>query len=121
MRNFRELDIWKEGRVIVKSVYILMRKMPDEEKFGLTSQIKRAVVSIPSNIAEGCAKSSDKDLCRFLEFSLGSCFEVETQLLLCSDLEFLNEEVILHKIESLQLLQKRITAFITFLRKNLKP
>lgn len=118
MRNFRELDIWKEGRIVVKSTYLLMRQMPDDEKFGLTSQIKRSVISIPSNIAEGCAKSSEKDLSRFLEISLGSCFELETQLLLCSDLEFINNEIIIKQVESVQLLEKRISSFISFLRKN---
>ena len=121
MRNFRELDIWKEGRIIVKSTYLLMRQMPDAEKFGLTSQIKRSVISIPSNIAEGCAKSSEKDLCRFLEISLGSCFELETQLLLCSDVEYLNEDLVLKQIESVQLLEKRISSFMSFLRKHQKP
>jgi four helix bundle protein len=120
MRNFRELDIWKEGRIVVKSTYLLIRQMPDDEKFGLTSQIKRSLISIPSNIAEGCAKSSEKDLCRFLEISLGSCFELETQLLLCSDLEFIKEEIIAKQIETIQLLEKRISSFISFLRKNQK-
>ena len=91
MRNFRELDIWKESRLLVAATYMIMRQMPDDEKFGLTSQIKRSVISIPSNIAEGCAKSSDKDLCRFLEISLGSCFELETQFMLCSDINYLDE------------------------------
>lgn len=121
MRNFRELDIWKESRIIVKSIYLLMSQMPDDEKFGLTSMIKRSVISIPSNIAEGCAKSSEKDLCRFLEISLGSCFELETQLLLCSDLVFIKEDIILKQIESVQLLEKRISSFLSFLRKNQKP
>lgn len=121
MRNFRELDIWKESRIIVKSTYLLMKQMPDNEKFGLTSQIKRSVISIPSNIAEGCAKSSEKDLCRFLEISLGSCFELETQLLLCSDVEFINDDMILKQIETIQILEKRISSFISFLRKTQKP
>lgn len=126
MRNFKELDIWKESRSLVASTYILMRLMPDDEKFGLTSQMKRSVISIPSNIAEGCAKSSDKDLCRFLEISLGSCFELETQLMLCSDINYLDENAITKQIESIQILEKRIASFLSYLRnkpntQHLKP
>lgn len=87
MRNFRDLHIWKEARKQTKDIYLLMKLMPEDEKFGLTSQIKRCGVSIPSNIAEGSSRKSNKDFSRFLEISLGSCYEVETQLLLCSDLD----------------------------------
>jgi four helix bundle protein len=116
MRNFRELDIWKESRLLVAATYMIMRQMPDDEKFGLTSQIKRSVISIPSNIAEGCAKSSDKDLCRFLEISLGSCFELETQLMLCTDINYLDENIVSKQIESIQILEKRIASFLSYLR-----
>jgi len=116
MRNFRELDIWKESRLLVAATYMIMKQMPDDEKFGLTSQIKRSAISIPSNIAEGCAKSSDKDLCRFLEISLGSCFELETQFMLCSDINYLDENIVSKQIESIQILEKRIASFLTYLR-----
>ncbi len=97
MRNFRELEIWNLSRGLVKEVYVLMKDMPVEEKFGLTSQIKRSAVSIPSNIAEGCAKKSNKDFSRFLEISLGSCYELETQLILCLDIELISENAIEEK------------------------
>jgi four helix bundle protein len=61
MRNFKELEVWKDGRVLVKEVYLLTKSLPDEEKFGLTSQIKRCSISITANIAEGSAKDSQKD------------------------------------------------------------
>lgn len=61
MRNFRDIEIWNLSRGLVKEIYFLLKIMPDEEKYGLTSQIKRSVISIPSNIAEGCAKKSNKD------------------------------------------------------------
>jgi four helix bundle protein len=98
MRNFRELDIWNLSRGLVKEIYFLMKTMPDEEKYGLTSQIKRSVISIPSNIAEGCAKKSSKDFSRFLEISLGSCYELETQLILCSDVELIPEKILKIKL-----------------------
>ncbi len=115
MRNFRELDIWNLSRSLVKEMYLLMKTIPDEEKFGLISQIKRSAVSIPSNIAEGCAKKSNKDFSRFLEISLGSCYELETQLILCSDLELISQKTIEEKIIFLQTIEKKITSFINYL------
>jgi four helix bundle protein len=115
MRNFRDLEIWNLSRSLVKEIYILMKTMPDEEKFGLTSQIKRSVISIPSNIAEGCAKKSNKDFSRFLEISLGSCYELETQLNLLSDIGLISEEIIEEKIIQVQTLEKKITSFINYL------
>lgn len=118
MRNFRELDIWKESRILVKEIYVLMKEMPEVEKFGLTSQMKRCSISIPSNIAEGCAKKSNKDFSRFLEISLGSCYELETQLILCTDLGFLQENNINQIINTAQLIEMKITSFINYLNKN---
>ena len=115
MRNFRELEIWNLSRGLVKEVYVLMKDMPVEEKFGLTSQIKRSAVSIPSNIAEGCAKKSNKDFSRFLEISLGSCYELETQLILCLDIELISENAIEEKIILIQTIKKKITSFINYL------
>jgi four helix bundle protein len=89
MQNFKELDIWKESRILVKDLYLLTNYLPQEEKFGLISQIRRCVISIPSNIAECSAKDSQKDFLRYLQISLGSSFELETHLLLCVDLELL--------------------------------
>ena len=90
MRNFRKLDIWNDARFLVKEVYILTSKLPSTEKFGLTSQINRCSISIPANIAEGCAKDSQKDFVRFLQISLGSAFEWETQIIICKNLNFLS-------------------------------
>ena len=115
MRNFRELEIWNLSRGLVKEIYLLMKTMPEEKKFGLTSQIKRSTVSIPSNIAEGCAKKSNKDFSRFLEISLGSCYELETQLILCPDLKLISEKIIEEKIALIQTIEKKITSFINYL------
>jgi four helix bundle protein len=115
MRNFRELEIWNLSRDLVKEIYLLMKTMPEEEKFGLISQIKRSVISIPSNIAEGCAKKSNKDFSRFLEISLGSCYELETQLILCTDVKIISEEIVEEKIISIQTLEKKISSFINYL------
>ncbi len=81
MRNFKELKIWQKGFQIAINSFKLTSTFPKEEKYGITSQITKAAVSIPSNIAEGSSRSSEKDYNRFIEISLGSTFELETQLL----------------------------------------
>ncbi|WP_282134796.1 four helix bundle protein [Seonamhaeicola maritimus] len=89
MRDFKKLDIWKNGIELVKQVYLLSDKLPSEEKFGLRSQITRASVSVPSNIAEGCSRNSEIEFKRFLEIAIGSLFEVETQLIIAQELKFI--------------------------------
>ena len=91
MHRFKDLEIWKQSRVFCKEIYIVTTQFPDTEKFGLINQLRRASVSIPSNIAEGASRKSNKDFSRFLEIALGSCYEIETQLLISNDLGFLNE------------------------------
>lgn len=88
MRDFRKLDIWKNGITIVTQVYELSEKLPLNEKFGLRSQITRAAVSIPSNIAEG-SRNSEVEFKRFLEIAMGSLFELETQLIITEELKFI--------------------------------
>lgn len=89
MRDYKNLNIWDNGIQIVKQVYVLVEKLPLSEKFGLKSQLSRAAVSIPSNIAEGCSRNSDIEFKRFLEIAMGSLFEVETQITICEELNFL--------------------------------
>ena len=89
MRDFRKLDIWKNGIGIVKLIYKISSSLPSEEKYGLRSQITRAAISIPSNIAEGSSRNSEKEFKRFLEIAMGSLFEVETQLIIAQELEFI--------------------------------
>jgi len=98
--NHKELDVWKESMLLAKEVYLLTKGFPKEELYGITSQIRRASVSVPSNIAEGAARSSDKEFIQFLYISLGSISELETQLLLSRDLGFIINLDILPKIES---------------------
>ncbi len=119
MRNFRKLEIWIDARKLVLEVYELAFKLPSNEKFGLYSQITRCVISIPANIAKGSAKESTKDFIRFLEISLGSSYELETHLLLCQDLKFLDNEEVDLLITKVQILQKRISTLIKFNKQNL--
>ena len=112
MQNFRNLKIWQNGMEIVKKSYQLVALLPNEEKYGLRSQITRSAVSIPSNIAEGCSRNSNKDFSRFLQIALGSAFELETQLTIVEDLNIATTDL----IEEIKLMlneeQKMITGFM---------
>ncbi|MBY5956664.1 four helix bundle protein [Membranicola marinus] len=118
MRNFRELDIWQKSRKLVKEIYQVTRNFPAEERYGLSSQIQRAGVSIPSNIAEGCSRKSEIEFTRFLEIAQGSAFEVETQLILANDLGYLQDDLLNELIIDIHFLQRQINKLITVIRKN---
>lgn len=90
MKNFKKLEVWQKSMRLVKQIYLLAKDLPAEEKYGLYSQITRCAVSIPSNIAEGSAKSTVKEYNRFLEIALGSAFELETQLILIQELQLVS-------------------------------
>ncbi|SOD17909.1 four helix bundle protein [Pedobacter xixiisoli] len=111
MHNFRQLQTWKEGMEVTKQVYLLLAKFPPSEKFGLISQISRCAVSVPSNIAEGSSRSSNKEFAHFLSIALGSLFELETQLLLSAELAIVNSIDVEPIIADLIQLQKKITVF----------
>ncbi len=113
MRNFRELKIWDVSMKLAIKVYHVVKQFPREEEYGLKSQIKRATVSISSNIAEGCSRTSQKEFRHFLEIALGSAFEVETQLNLGNQLGMLTEDQLNSCLTQLQGLQKGINVFIS--------
>ena len=92
MTDYKELTVWQKSRMFVKMVYILTKKLPQEELFGLTNQVRRAVVSVPSNIAEGFNRGADREFVHFLRIAKGSAAEVETQLLLCVDLGYISAD-----------------------------
>ena len=92
MKNFKNLKVWQKGIELVVNIYKETEIFPKEEIYGLTSQIKRSAVSIPSNIAEGSGRGSDRDFNRFLDVALGSSFELETQLIIANKLDFLSNE-----------------------------
>lgn len=110
MRNFRKYDVWIDGMKIVNNIYEIVKEFPKYERFTLVSQMTRSAVSIPSNIAEGASRNSEKDFGRFLEFSLGSAFELETQVRIAERREYVNSKKSSEVIEELISLQKRISA-----------
>jgi len=92
MATYKDLIVWQKAIALVKDVYIETEGFPSREMYGLTSQIRRSAVSIPSNIAEGHGRRSDADFGRFLTISLGSLFEMETQLVIAREIGFLDQE-----------------------------
>jgi len=114
MKNFKELIIWKKGIELVKAVYVLSKNFPSEEKFGMISQLTRAAVSIPANIAEGSSRNSEKDYARFMQIALGSAFEVQTYLVLAKEMNWITHE----KIQAIELLlEEEIKMIHSFIRK----
>lgn len=93
MRDFRELKVWEKAHLLTLKIYNVTKGYPKEELYGLTSQIRRACVSIPTNIAEGCVRSSDADFARFLYIALGSTSELEYLIVLSNDLKFIENKL----------------------------
>ncbi|WP_298419921.1 four helix bundle protein [uncultured Kordia sp.] len=116
MHRFKELEIWKKSRLFCASIYNTTSKFPALEKFGLINQLRRASVSIPSNIAEGTSRDSNKDFIRFLRIAVGSAYEIETQLLIANDLGFLSKEDLQKLIKELHVIIKMISKFTTILK-----
>ncbi|KAA9340808.1 four helix bundle protein [Adhaeribacter soli] len=111
MHRFKELKVWQEAMELAKVVYATTKLFPAEEKFGLTSQINRAAVSIPSNIAEGSGRSTDKDFAQFLNIALGSAFELETQVLLANSFGFIPAENATTLLEKTDKIQRMLNSF----------
>lgn len=116
MHRFKELEIWKRSRLFCSKIYKATSQFPEYEKFGLTNQLRRASVSIASNIAEGTSRKSNKDFGRFLELAIGSAYEIETQLLISNDLNFLSEVELNNLISELSEIVKMISKFKSSLK-----
>jgi four helix bundle protein len=114
-KNYRELIVWQEGIKLAKAVYKLTEKFPRHETYALGDQIRRAVVSVPSNIAEGQARKAPADFRRFLHISLGSLAEVDTQLVLAQEFGYLTSEDLNILDKQIQGLRKKLYALINSL------
>ncbi|MDX2133855.1 MAG: four helix bundle protein [Saprospiraceae bacterium] len=110
MRDFRKLEVWQDAMNLVQQVYRITGEFPAVEKYGLAQQLQRSAVSIPSNIAEGCGRSSDNVFSHYLDLANGSAFELETQLLLSAQLNYAAEQHIQPLIEATQSIQRRLYA-----------
>ncbi len=116
MNNFRNLDVWNKAVDLATAVYQKTENFPETEKYGLTSQIRRSTVSISSNIAEGTGRKSSKEFQQFLHIATGSCYELETQLKISQNLNFLNVEEYKNIEEQLIEIQKMIYSLRNSLR-----
>ena len=114
MRNFREYDIWQDSMNLVEYVYRTVESFPKNEQYVLSQQMMRCAISIPSNIAEGSAKESEKDFGRFLQIALGSLFELETQVQLAYNLGYVKN--VDELLDSLKSLQRRTSGLIKKLK-----
>jgi len=118
MRDFRQLNIWRGSIALATQIYESANAFPTIEIYGLSRQMQRASVSIASNIAEGSSRSSETEFARFLEISIGSAFEIETQLIIANELKYVNDDKMAVIIGSLHDLQKQINQLITVIRKK---
>jgi four helix bundle protein len=113
MTTHKDLDVWKMGLDLVEKVYRITEKYPKDEQFGLTSQLRRAAVSVPSNIAEGAARSSKREYLQYLYISLGSLAEAETPLIIAHRLKYLNDEDVMENVEHLR---HKLLNFIKYIK-----
>ena len=111
MHNYNNLQIWQQAMDLVEEIYKLTASFPIEEKFGLVSQMTRAAVSIPSNIAEGAGRNSDKDFAHFISIAIGSLYELNTQIVLSERLGYINQSQSQELQKKLDNLQRKSVSF----------
>ena len=119
MSSYRDLKVWAKTRVYIKDVYTISAKFPKEEIYGITSQIRRATVSIANNIVEGSARYSDMEFMRFLDIAYASSIEVENMHYICLDLAYINEEEFSILFEKSQEIQRMIFSLKRSLKEKL--
>lgn len=118
IQSYKDLLIWQKGMALVKSIYLLCEQLPKEEVFGLQSQMKRAVISIPSNIAEGYGRNYTQNCVQFLRIARGSLFELETQLIISKELKLVGNKLY-QKVQGLITEEnKMLNAFIKSISKE---
>jgi four helix bundle protein len=118
MHNFKELKVWQLSRNLVREIYEITSEFPPAEKYGLVSQLRRCAVSIPTNIAEGAGRNTDKDFAQFLNISLGSAFELETLLILAHDVSVISQGQLENLSIKISEIQKMIHGLIKTLRQE---
>ena len=116
MRDFRKLRVWEKAHTLALKIYKVTEEFPRDELYGLTSQIRRACVSIPTNIAEGCVRSSDADFSRFLYIALGSTSELEYLILLSMDLKYIKNELYIELNSDINQIKKMLISMIQKLK-----
>jgi len=118
VREFRTLEVWKRSIKLGKRVYEIIEVFPKNENYGLSSQLRRAVVSISSNIAEGCGRRTSKDTVQFLYIAVGSVNEVESQLCIAREFGYLEDDVLRKLTDELREINKMLMGFIGYISKG---
>lgn len=113
-QKYTELDVWKHARALAAYAYELTASFPKSEQFGIISQIRRCVVSVPSNIAEGCGRQYKKETIQFLSIARGSLYELETQLYISKDLSYISEDQLSTCLNKIEALGKLLNGFIRY-------
>ncbi|WP_036156277.1 four helix bundle protein [Maribacter forsetii] len=116
--EYTELEVWKESRILANLIYKVSQQFPKVEMYGLTNQIRRCAVSVPSNIAEGCGRRTAADTIQFLHISRGSLYELETQLFIALDQEYLIKEDFESIAKQILKCKKLINGFINYYKKT---
>ena len=116
VKSFEDLTIWQESRKFTNKIYVLTKKFPKEELYGLTSQIRRATVSITSNIAEGFDRRSDKELSNFLSIARGSTAEVQNNLYIALDLKYISQTEFNRLYQEAKKIAQQINSLMTYLK-----
>ncbi len=119
-KRYTDLNVWKEARKLSKDIYSLTSVFPKEEQFGLINQMRRCAISVPSNIAEGCGRNYPKDSIQFFHISRGSLYELETQLYLSFDLNYIDQTKLNEVLLSTETTRKLLSGFIKYYQKLLK-
>jgi four helix bundle protein len=120
MKTHRDLDVWKDSIELVSEVYRFSKKFPKEEIFCLTQQLRRAAISIPSNISEGAARNQKRDFVRFLRISAGSLAEIDTQIIIAEKLQYLGESDRIHLEGYTHKIRAQLSGLIKALEKQIK-
>jgi four helix bundle protein len=118
VRDYKKYTVWQKAHWLVLDIYKLSHMLPKDEVYGLINQMKRSSSAIPTNIAEGCGRDSDKDFCRFLYIAAGSANELEYQILLCKDLNFIEDYISQKLFLQIAEIKKMLTGLITKLNAN---
>ncbi len=118
MKDFRNLKVWARAHKLTISIYVLTKKFPKDELYGLTSQIRRSCSSIPTNIAEGCGKASQSELSRYLQIAMGSSSELDYLLMLAHELTYIDDPVYQETSSELIEVRRMLNAFIRKIRND---
>ncbi len=120
MRNYRDLQVWNKAHDLTLELYRVSRAFPREEIYGVTSQLRRAAVSIGSNLAEGCGRRTSSELARFVRIAMGSASELDYQLLLCRDLGFMKADDFAPAATQLTEVRKMLTSFLASIEEQIE-